>query len=100
MAFSVKVYVVQRADRNGDLRAEPPIAVKLTFAEARKVAMLNGVAPAKITLLVADKTDKPNGEGQIGHYSVCEAERFDSRRNPLAGIDEGGFKQSERAEKD
>lgn len=80
MAYSAKTYIVQRADANGNLRAETPIAVKLTFEAAQKIARMPGIAPAKVTLLIADKSDKPNGEGQYGHYSVCKPEPFDSRR--------------------
>ena len=64
MAFDVKVYVVQRFDRDG--REGPVLAVKLTREAAHAVAKAN--APAKVIFALADKgarlnvvqtTDKP-----------------------------------------
>jgi hypothetical protein len=90
MAFQTKVYIVQRADADGKLLPETPVAVKLTYGEARKIAVTLGIAPARITFLVADKTSQPNGEGQIGHHSVCNSDAVDSKRNGFHDIDNGG----------
>lgn len=55
--YTVKVYVVQKADpatgKAGEL-----LAVKLTFAEAHQIAKAQ--APAKVTCVLADKTNLPN----------------------------------------
>jgi hypothetical protein len=82
MAFQTKVYIVQRADKDGRLLRETPIAAKLTFGDAMKIAVMHGVAPAKITMIIADKSWEPNGEGQIGHHSNCKPREDDSRRKP------------------
>lgn len=71
MAFTAKVYIVQRADNDGNLFGEV-VAAKLTFGEAQRIAASKGVAPAKVTMLIADKTTEPNGVGQIGHHDVCK----------------------------
>ncbi len=56
--YTVKTYVVQKADREGNLIG-PVIAVKLTFADAHRIA--KDFAPAKVTFVLADKTPHPNG---------------------------------------
>lgn len=56
--FTVKTYVVQKADRDGNLIG-PVLAVKLTFADAHRIA--KDFAPAKVTFVLADKTPFPNG---------------------------------------
>jgi len=50
--FQVKVYIVQAAD--GKI-----IAAKLTFLEAHELA--KDFAPAKVVMVMADKSDAPNG---------------------------------------
>jgi hypothetical protein len=56
--FVSKVYVVQRATRDGDLYG-PPVAVKLTFEAAH--ALAKKYAPARVTYVLADKSGVPNG---------------------------------------
>lgn len=58
MAYTAKVYVVQKADRLGNLLG-PVLAVKLTFEAAHEIA--KKFAPAKVTFVMADKTVEPNG---------------------------------------
>lgn len=58
--YNVKVYVVQRADAQGN-PVGAPVGAKLTFAAAHQVAKDH--APAKVTCVVADKTDEPNWPG-------------------------------------
>ncbi len=67
--FRIKVYIVQRATRDGILTGEV-IAAKLTFTEAQSLAKAH--APAKVTMLFADKTPFANGVGQNGHHDVCK----------------------------
>ena len=57
-SFTVKVYVVQQADRNGNLIG-PVLAAKLTLKDAHAIA--KQFAPAKVTCIIADKTPLPNG---------------------------------------
>ena len=52
MAYEVRVYVVQKADREGNLG--DLVAVKLTFAAAHEIAKRK--APANIHVVTADKT--------------------------------------------
>lgn len=66
--FSVKVYVVQQADRQGRLHGDV-LAVKLTHAAAHQVARAN--APAKVTCVLADKTDGLNGPEHVSHHPDC-----------------------------
>ena len=56
MAYQAKVYVVQRFDHDG--RHGPVVAVKLTHADAHRIAKDH--APAKVTCVIADKTPEPN----------------------------------------
>ena len=56
MAYEVKVYVVQRADREGNLGEL--LAVKLTFAAAHTIAKRK--APARVHVVTADKTANCN----------------------------------------
>src|SRR5690606_34731845 len=51
--FTVKVYIVQKADRKGHLHGEV-LAAKLTRQAAHEIAKAN--APAKVTCITADKT--------------------------------------------
>lgn len=55
--YTVKVYIVQKADRQGNLYG-PIIAAKLTHFEAHQIA--KEYAPAKVTFVIADKTMHPN----------------------------------------
>ena len=63
--FAVKVYVVQKADRQGRLHGDV-LAVKLTHAAAHRIARDN--APAKVTCVLADKTGFPNGPEQVSPH--------------------------------
>lgn len=56
--FAVKVYVVQQADRKGQLIGEV-LAVKLTHGAAHQIAKQH--APAKVTCVFADKSSLLNG---------------------------------------
>lgn len=51
MSFRAKVYIVQKADRDG--RLGEIVAVKLTFEAAHRIAKAQ--APAKVVFGVADK---------------------------------------------
>jgi hypothetical protein len=59
--FDVKVYIVQKFDRDGN--PGEVLAVKLTHASAHMLA--KAAAPAKVIFGVADKTLLPN----VGSYS-------------------------------
>lgn len=63
--FVVKVYVVQKADRQGKLYGDV-LAVKLTHEAAHAVAKAN--APAKVTCVLADKTPYLNGPEHASHH--------------------------------
>lgn len=67
MAFTVKTYVVQKADRDGNLYG-PVIAVKLTFADAHQIA--KQFAPARVSMVLADKTPIPNGPDAAAGQSL------------------------------
>ena len=66
MSYSAKVYIVQRADKDG--RLGEVIAAKLTHTEAHRIA--KNYAPAKVTLFFADKTDLPNAPGYPGDQAL------------------------------
>jgi hypothetical protein len=66
--FAVKVYVVQKADRQGRLHGDV-LAVKLTHAAAHTVAKQN--APAKVTCVLADKTEFLNGPEHVSIHPQC-----------------------------
>lgn len=66
--YTVKVYVVQKADRTGRLYGDV-LAVKLTYRDAREVARAN--APAKVTCVLADKTPYLNGPEHVTHHPRC-----------------------------
>ncbi|WP_266032597.1 hypothetical protein [Brucella intermedia] len=55
--YTVKVYIVQKADKNGNLNG-PVLAAKLTYADAHEIA--KKFAPAKVTCFIADKNAAPN----------------------------------------
>jgi hypothetical protein len=61
VAYSCKVYVVQKADRDGTLGRV--LAAKLTFQAAHAIA--KRFAPARVHVVDADKTEDINGE----HYA-------------------------------
>ena len=63
--FQVKVYVVQKADRQGHLVGDV-LAVKLTHGAAHQIARAN--APAKVTCVMADKTDFLNGPEHVTNH--------------------------------
>ena len=67
-SFTVKVYVVQQADRNGNL-VGPVLAAKLTLKDAHAIA--KQFAPAKVTCIIADKTPLPNGPDHATHHRNC-----------------------------
>ena len=67
-SFTVKVYVVQKADRHGNLIG-PVLAAKLTLKDAHAIA--KEYAPAKVTLIIADKTPLPNGPEHAAHQPIC-----------------------------
>jgi hypothetical protein len=67
MAYQAKVYVVQRFDHDG--RHGPVVAVKLTHADAHKIA--KDLAPAKVTCVIADKTPEPN-VGRFASHPPCK----------------------------
>jgi len=79
MAYRVKLYVVQRAGPDGSLLPEIPIAIKLTFADAALIARQKGVAPAKVTLMFADKTTLANGGSPLRRQDDCLAGEDDSK---------------------
>jgi hypothetical protein len=54
--YQVKIYIVQKSDRNGTLGEI--LAVKLTFTAAHKIA--RALAPAKVHCVLADKSDQLN----------------------------------------
>lgn len=56
--FAVKVYVVQKATREGTL-VGPILAAKLTHDAAHQIAKKH--APAKVTCVLADKDPEENG---------------------------------------
>jgi hypothetical protein len=60
--YTVKVYIVQQADKNGMLNG-PVLAAKLTYAEAHAIA--KEFAPANVTLFIADKTALPNNPEHV-----------------------------------
>ena len=64
-SFTVKVYVVQQADRHGNLIG-PVLAAKLTLKDAHAIA--KEFAPAKVTCIIADKTPVPNGPDHAAHH--------------------------------
>lgn len=66
--FAVKVYVVQKADRMGRLHGDV-LAVKLTHAAAHQIAKEN--APAKVTCVMADKTEFLNGPEHVSIHPIC-----------------------------
>jgi hypothetical protein len=66
--FQIKVYVVQKADRNGRLVGDV-LAVKLTRSAAHQVARDN--APAKVTCVMADKTAFLNGPEHVSNHPIC-----------------------------
>ncbi|WP_113155968.1 hypothetical protein [Nitratireductor sp. OM-1] len=55
--YSVRVYVVQLADAQGNLTG-PVVAAKLTYKAAHEIA--KEYAPAKVTPMIADKSSVPN----------------------------------------
>lgn len=64
--FVAKVYIVQQADARGNLFG-PVIAAKLTFLAAHEIA--KKFAPAKVTTIIADKTNLPNNpEHPVGNH--------------------------------
>jgi|GEM_PF-6685088 len=56
--YVCKTYVVMKADRDGSLYGAP-LAIKLTYAAAHKIAKQH--APARVFCLIADKNDDLNG---------------------------------------
>ena len=82
--FKTKVYIVQRANSDGVLTGEV-IAAKLTFIEAQTIAKAH--APAKVTMLFADKSPLANGVGQNGHHDVCKPEANTPRPMRFADLD-------------
>jgi len=56
--YVCKTYVVMKADRDGYLYGAP-LAVKLTYAAAHKIAKRH--VPARVFCLIADKNDSENG---------------------------------------
>ena len=76
-SFTVKVYVVQQADRHGNLIG-PVLAAKLTLKDAHAIA--KEFAPAKVTC-INDKTPVPNGPDHVAHHGNainCKPDPFDS----------------------
>lgn len=67
MAFQVKVYIVQKYDREG-VPGEL-IAVKLTHTEAHAIA--KRAAPAKVHFGIADKTHLVNLMDPETYRRVC-----------------------------
>ncbi|QXN72635.1 hypothetical protein RCZAHN_26 [Rhodobacter phage RcZahn] len=63
MAYSTKVYIVQRGDGT-------VIAAKLSFEAAHKMAKAN--APAKVLFAVADKSTDLNVVGHASDHAVCK----------------------------
>ena len=61
-AYVCKVYVVQKADRDGRLVGDV-LAVKLTHQTAHAIAKAN--APAKVTCVIADKSEFMNGPEHV-----------------------------------
>lgn len=66
--YSVKTYVVEKADRNGEVTG-PVLAVKLTHGAAHDVAREH--APCKVTCVLADKTSEPNYSAQPLYRKTC-----------------------------
>lgn len=66
--YTVKVYVVQKADRDGRLIGDV-LAVKLTHGAAHQIAKAN--APAKVTCVLADKTEFLNGPEHATIHPIC-----------------------------
>lgn len=56
-----KVYVVMRADSDGNLLPEAPVAIKLRHEDARAISVLPHVVPAKVLLYNVDKGTMLNG---------------------------------------
>ena len=66
--YAVKVYVVQKADREGRLHGDV-LAVKLTHAAAHKIAKEH--APAKVSCVMADKSPFLNGPEHTAIHQLC-----------------------------
>lgn len=66
--YTVKTYVVQQADAQGNLIG-PVVGVKLTFKEAHEIA--RDFAPAKVTCIMADKTAIPNNPDHPAFQQEC-----------------------------
>ena len=66
--WTTKTYVVQKADRAGNLLPEI-LGVKLTYSAAHAVAKAN--APAKVLFAIADKDDVANPPVNIQAHPDC-----------------------------
>ncbi len=66
--YTTKVYVVQQADRDGNLTG-PVIAAKLTFKDAHQIA--KDFAPARVTPFIADKSPTPNNPDHPAFRPDC-----------------------------
>ena len=73
MAYSCKVYVVQKADQDGNLTG-PVVAVKLTHDDAHAIA--KECAPAKVTCVLADKGPQANAVDQETYRKLCKQLQF------------------------
>lgn len=63
MAYSTKVYIVQKGDGT-------VIAAKLSFDAAHQMAKTH--APARVLFSVADKSLEPNVVGHASDQAVCK----------------------------
>lgn len=70
--FNVKVYIVQKADRDGTLG--DIVAAKLTYDAAHKIALKN--APAKVHCVIADKSTYANAPGYDEYQRACNQLQF------------------------
>jgi hypothetical protein len=66
--FQVKVYIVQKADKDDKLTG-PVLAAKLTYGAAHAVA--KQYAPAGVTCILADKSELPNNPAHSLVQACC-----------------------------
>lgn len=72
MAYQCKVYVVQKYDQDG--QTGPVVAVKLTHEDAHAIA--KECAPAKVTVVMADKGKTANALDQETYRHLCNQLQF------------------------
>ena len=66
-SYSTKVYVVQKADHDGNLGEV--LAVKLNYISAHKIA--KSYAPAKVIPFLADKVEELSEPDRVEYREQC-----------------------------